>query len=193
MKPQRLHLVLGMLGAVLLAGCASWLPVGRQQTVSPWDSYDAVKAAFDQIRPRETDLDALHALGFDPARTPNVNILNYSQVVKTVVPGSTASASELPPGIRDCLQAEARCIGYALEEKRLERKRVGNFFADFLNFRRETHITGWSFVALIAVVDGTVTYKQWSGQPLIRQIDKSRNPLGPLQEAGGHSRDLLLR
>jgi hypothetical protein len=29
-----------------------------------------------------------------------------------------------------------------------------------------------------------VVYKQWSGQPMVRQVDRNRNPLGPLQGAG---------
>lgn len=178
--------------AAALGGCTALLPTGRQQTVTGWETFEDAKAAFDRIEPYRTTLDELHALGYDAERTPNVAILNYSQVVRTVLPHPTFSVDEQPQGIRDCLRAEARCFGYALEQSRLERARTGGFLADFLNFRRETLITGWRFSALVAVVDGVVVYKQWSGQPHVRQTERSHNPLGPLQEAGG-SRGLFSR
>lgn len=170
--------------ASILSGCVALLPVGRQDTVAPWNSFDDAKASYDRIQPYTTKVVDLHQLGYDPSQTPNVTILNYSQVVKTAVPQPSFSIEDQPQGIRDCIRAENRCVGYSLEQSQIRRKRVGNFFLDFLNFDRETLISGWRFSALIVVVDGTVVYKQWSGQPLVRQIDRSRNPLGPFQGAG---------
>jgi hypothetical protein len=170
--------------AFILSGCAALLPGGRQETVAPWDSFEEAKASYDRIEPYVTRLNDLHELGYDPKQTPNVAILNYSQVVKTAVPQPSFSIDDQPQGIRDCIRAENRCIGYSLEQSQIRRKRVGNFFLDFLNFDRETLITGWRFNALIVVIDGTVVYKQWSGQPMVRQVDRNRNPLGPFQSAG---------
>jgi hypothetical protein len=170
--------------AVILSGCAALLPGGRQETVAPWNSFEEAKAAYDRIEPYVSRLSDLHNLGYDPKQTPNVAILNYSQVVKTAVPQASFSIEDQPQGIRDCIRAENRCIGYSLEQSQIKRKRVGNFFLDFLNFDRETLITGWRFSALVVVIDGTVVYKQWSGQPMVRQVDRSRNPLGPFQSAG---------
>jgi hypothetical protein len=113
-------------------------------------------------------------------------------VVKTAVPQPSFSIEDQPQGIRDCIRAEARCIGYSLEQSQIRRKRVGNFFLDFLNFDRETLITGWRFNALIVVIDGTVVYKQWSGQPMVRQVDRNRNPLGPFQSVGDAKNNLQM-
>ena len=173
-----------VLVAFIVSGCAALLPGGRQETVAPWHSFEDVKAAYDRIEPYVTKVADLRALGYDPAKTPNVTILNYSQVVKTAVPQPSFSIEDQPQGIRDCIRAADRCVGYTLEQSQIKRKRVGNFFLDFLNFDRETRISGWRFSALIVVVDATVVYKQWSGQPLVRQIDRNRNPLGPLQGVG---------
>ena len=170
--------------ALIVSGCVALLPGGKQETVAPWHSFEEAKAAYDRIEPYQTKVSDLHDLGYDPARTPNVNILNYSQVVKLAVPQPSFSIEDQPQGIRDCIRAENQCIGYTLEQSQIKRKRVGNFFLDFLNFDRETVITGWRFSALIVVVDTTVVYKQWSGQPMVRQIDRNRNPLGPLQGIG---------
>lgn len=169
---------------ILVSGCTSMLPAGRQETVTPWHTFEDAKAAYEKIEPYKTPVADLHTLGYDPAQTANVTILNYSQVAKTVLPHSNVSIEDLPQGIRDCVRAEKKCIGYSLEQNHVKRKRVGNFFMDFLNFDRETLITGWRFTALIVLVDGTVVYKQWSGQPMVRQVERNRNPLGPLQGAG---------
>lgn len=174
----------------VLSACSSLLPAGRQETITPWHSFEEAKAAYETIETYRTTREDLHALGYDPGKTANVTILNQSQVVKTVVPQPSLSIEEQPQGIRDCIRGEDKCIGYALEQSRLNRKRIGNFFLDFMNFDRETSITGWRFSALIVIVDGIVVYKQWSGQPLIHQFERNRNPLGPLQGAGD-SRSLI--
>lgn len=170
---------------LMLAACSSWLPEGRQEKVSPWKTYEAAKSAFDSIALGETDRETVHRLGFDPGTIANVQILNYSQVVRLVLPASTVlTEAEIPAGLRACLQAQDRCLGYQLELERLERQRIGNFFADFLNFKRETKISGWRFAVLVVMVDDRVVFKQWSGQPQVRENQVNRNPLGPFQGAG---------
>ena len=63
-------------------------------------------------------------------------------------------------------------------------ERVGSFFLDFLNFRRTTEITGWRFNAVVVLKDDVVVYKLWGGRPMIKELNESRNPLGPLQGGG---------
>lgn len=169
----------------MVGGCSSMLPKSHQETVSPWDSFEEAKAAFDNIEIGATDREAVHQLGFNPSSTPNVQILNYSQIAHVVLPGDRLiPEDEVPTAIRSCVLAQERCIGYQLEESRIKRNRVGNFWGDFLNFYRETLTTGWRFNALVVLVDNRVVFKQWSGQPSIREVGVSRNPLGPFQGAG---------
>jgi hypothetical protein len=176
-------LVLAM--TLVLGACSSLLPEGRDEKVSPWKTYEEAKTAYDSITLGETDRETVHRLGFDPGQIANVQILNFSQVARMVLPSSPAlTEQEIPPGLRACIQAQNRCVGYQLELERLERQRVGNFFADFLNFRRETKINGWRFAVMVVMVDDRVVYKQWSGQPQVRETRVSRNPLGPFQGAG---------
>lgn len=186
-KASSMKTLANVLVALIVSGCAALLPGGRQETVAPWHSFAEAKAAYDRIEPYATKVSDLHGLGYDPGQTPNVTILNYSQVIKTAVPQPSFSVDDQPPGIRDCIRAESRCIGYALEESQIKRKRVGNFFLDFLNFDRETLISGWRFNALVVIVDGTVVYKQWSGQPMVKQVERNRNPLGPFQGSGSEA------
>lgn len=54
---------------------------------------------------------------------------------------------------------------------------------DIFNFRRETDITGWTFNAMILMVDDLVVYTLHGGQPRIHEKEVSRNPLGPIQDS----------
>lgn len=174
-----------LVAALALGGCSSLLPEGKQRTVAPWKTFDEAKQAFDQIRVGETDLETVRRLGIDPDNTKNIEILNYSQVADRVLPGATSIDSPFVPiGVRICVQAQDRCFGYALSETRIQRKRVGGFLGDFLNFKRETLVTGWRFNALVVMVEGRAVFKQWSGQPDIEEVVNQRNPLGPLQDFG---------
>jgi hypothetical protein len=113
-----------------------------------------------------------------------VSILSYSDVVQRFAVGSTIRPEELDPGIRQCLTAGKACTGYSIVLKRTSRKRIGNFWLDSLNFRRETDVTGWSFNALVLFVDDLVVYTLHGGQPRVHEKEMVRNPLGPLQGWG---------
>ncbi|MDD3353587.1 hypothetical protein [Zoogloea sp.] len=178
MKPLLLCL------AVLITGCAGMLPTANQDVSNRWKAFDDAKAAFDRILPYETTMETVRELGFDPASTPNVQILNHSQVVRMVLPSPLQERAAIPPGLLDCMKAQDGCTGYFMEPSRINRERVGNFMLDFLNFKRDTRTTGWKFGALIVVVGEKVVFKQWSGRPRIEETELRRNPLGPLQGVG---------
>lgn len=171
----------------LLTACTSLLPTSVDKSVQPWMTFEEAKASYDKIEPFATDLDAVHKLGFDPFKTPNMKILNHAQVVQTVLPPPIHDNGVVPAGIRECIKAQEACQGFYMEPNRLNRNRVGNFMLDFMNFRRETITTGWKFGALIVVVGNMVVYKQWSGSPNLLEESVQRNPLGPLQGLGSSS------
>lgn len=169
---------------LLLAGCTSMLPVGENVTESPWNSFEEAKQSFEKIVPYQTKIDDLKHLGIDPFSNPNVTILSYSDILRRFVPSSIIQPEDLDGGIRDCLSVKEMCRGYEIDHKQIKRKRYGNFWLDFLNFDRRTELTGWRFNAVIVLKNDLVTYKLWSGQPLIHEFDESHNPLGPLQGSG---------
>jgi hypothetical protein len=160
------------------------LPAAKQDATNPWVDFEAAKASFDQIIPYSTDLATVRSLGFDPDKTANMQVLNQAQVVSAVLPSPMLERSAIPKGILDCMKVQEACTGYLMEPSKIDQKRVGNFFLDFLNFKRQTLTTGWKFSALIVVVDQMVVYKQWTGQPKIETTDLRTNPLGPLQGMG---------
>ncbi|MFZ2293950.1 MAG: hypothetical protein WAW46_02810 [Polaromonas sp.] len=101
-----------------------------------------------------------------------------------LAPYSALPLSALDTGVRKCVEAQAACRGYLFNFERLDRRRTGGFWLDFLNIRRTSNVTGWSFQALVVVSDGTVLFRNYAGQPQIDRVDRQRNPLGPLQSAG---------
>lgn len=170
--------------ALVLTGCSSMLPSSKQEDSNHWHSFEDVKKSYDLIIPYDTDMDTVRKLGFDPFKTPNTQILNYSQVIRAVLPSPIQEQTTIPKGIIDCMKTQEGCVGYLVEPSRVKRERVGNFMLDFMNFKRDTRTFGWKFSALIVVIENKVVYKQWSGSPRIDQNELRHNPLGPLQGVG---------
>ncbi|HZX28092.1 MAG TPA: hypothetical protein VFF16_13545 [Telluria sp.] len=170
--------------ALLCAACSGMLPDSNKEPVVPWTSYGEAEAAFGRILPNRTTLPQLKALGFDPQRVPNMTILSHADLLRRLEAMVNFEGSKLDPAIRRCVDARQACFGYHIELQKIERERVGNFFLDFLNFKRVTNVRGWSVDALILISNNVVVYKSWSGKPNISEVEQERHPLGPLQGAG---------
>lgn len=181
---QWIRVALGGVLAVALSGCQALLPTASTRTPFGWSSYAEAARALEQIVPYKTRRAELHVLGFDSTDNPAVTILNFADVAQRFPATAALSPDEMDRGLRDCLKAGRRCTGYAISVKQVGRKRIGNFWLDTFNFRRESEITGWSFNALIVLVDDVVVYALSGGQPAIREYETVRNPLGPLQSLG---------
>ena len=159
------------------------LPRSSNET-SSFRQFDVLRTAVDELQPMLSDEGTLKRLGLDPVSLPNTTILTYTDLLRRFAPGTVAIKADLDPGIVACLSARDACRGWELSVASIARHRSGNFWADFLNFRRRTITSGWRFSALILLADGVVVYRSWGGQPLVSEVDDRRNPLGPLQEIG---------
>jgi hypothetical protein len=175
-----------VLGAAWLscAGCAGLLPHAREETQTPWHTYAEAQTMFSRIVPGTTTLSELKALGVDPEQTSNIAILNHADLLRRLVPVPIFDVALLDPGLAKCATTPRRCFGYEIEQKHLDRNRTGNFWLDVLNFRRTVDVIGWEFDAIVVVQDDRVVFKQWSGKPNIRQVERQHTPLGPLQGVG---------
>jgi len=182
-RPRARAIALAAL-ALLLAGCMAMLPKGRSEVLSSWDSYDAAYKALSAIEPYVASRGDVHAAGLDPQQNPAVTVLHFADLLQRFSGVATIGNAELDRGIRDCLRAGKQCSGYAIAVKKVRRDRVGNFWLDLLNFKRDTETTGWSVEALLVFVDDQLVYTLIGGQPTIREHDVVRNPLGPLQSRG---------
>ena len=174
--------IAGFMGA--LGGCASLLPTSRTDVASRWTSYEDAERALATMQAFEASREDVHRQGLDPRLGPGITVLHFADVLQRFTAVVQSRPDHVDPGVNACLQAGQRCSGYAISVKKLARQRVGNFWADSLDFRRETITTGWSVDVLLVFVDDLLVYELMGGQPSIREVELQRKPLGPLQGWG---------
>lgn len=180
------------LAAGLLAvGCSTLLPTARTEVVSGWGSYDEAVVSLATIAPYQSTRQSVHAQGLDPHSNAAITVLHFADVLQRFAAATLIKPEDVDRGIRDCLQAGKHCNGYAIAVEKLHRQRVGNFWIDSLNFRRETVTTGWRVDVLLVFVDDALVYQLVGGRPSINELELRRNPLGPLQGWGDQSLQLL--
>jgi len=185
--PSR-HLLRRLLAAaacLACAACVQLLPKSQEQVAGQWQSFDEAKAAIDRIVPGKTRTAELAKSGFDPYANPNIQLLTYSDVVLRFPLGAGMVDARLDPGLRDCLLAAKVCTGYAISLRDIHHDRQGDFFMDVLGFKRVVQTHGWTFTALILLMDDRVVYTLYGGQPNVLEHEVTRRPLGPLQDASG--------
>lgn len=167
-----------------MAGCSTLLPSSRTGVLSEWASYEDAVKSLDTIVAYTASRQNVHAKGLDPSRNPAITVLHFADVLQRFASATLIRQEDVDPGIRACLQAGKRCSGYAITVEKLHRQRIGNFWMDSLNFRRETVTTGWRVDVLMVFVDDALVYQLVGGRPTINEVDVKRNPLGPLQGWG---------
>lgn len=170
--------------ALALSSCSSLLPDTKQNTQTPWKSYADAQAMFEKIVPGKTRLAELKALGVDPERTSNVAYLGHADLLRRLLPAVSFDIRYLDPGLQECVTPASTCFAYQIEQLSLERKRFGNFWLDFFNFKRKVDVFGWQFDAVVVIKGDTVVYKLWSGKPSVHQQEEESSPLGPFQSIG---------
>lgn len=171
-------------GLVLLTGaCSTLLPESHTDTTS-FKSFDEARAAVEALVPMKTDKSTLEKNGFNPTKHPNTTILTHSDVARRFLPSSLLRREDLDPGVLACLEAHDACRGLEIVGVKIDKVRVGSFWADFFNFQRLSKTTGWRFNALVLLVDDVVVYRSWGGQPEVNESETARNPLGPFQDIG---------
>jgi hypothetical protein len=184
MKPGPVGALTVCLTAWLLVSCGGLLPRSKEVTSSPWTSYREAQQTFDRIVPDKTTAQDLKELGVDPETMPNIAILNYSDVLRRFMLNQSLTLSDLDHGVQDCIRAKIVCRGYEINQRLVTKHRNGSFWLDLFGFKRETHIEGFRFNALVLLKDDVVVYKLTGGQPVIQESEHTQNPLGPVQSIG---------
>ncbi|MBZ0091779.1 MAG: hypothetical protein K8F27_06110 [Sulfuricellaceae bacterium] len=164
-----------------LTSCGTLLPESNSVMDSPWASYQDAQKTFDSIIVHKTTLADLKKLKLDPEANPNITILNYSDVIRRFIPSPSVNARDLDAGVEECIAAKSACKGYEVDQKSIKRQRYGNFWADFLNFKRKVDVVGWRFNGIILIKNDVVIYKLTGGQPAIHELEENMQPLGPFQ------------
>lgn len=182
--PAGLRLAVAVASGTALSACSTLLPVSKQEVVSSWTSYDEAVKSLSSIEPYKATRADVHKEGLDPKVNPAITVLHYGEVLQRFSTAALIDPKQMEPGIRDCLHAGKQCSAYSVSVRKVDRDRVGNFWLDLFNFKRETVTTGWSVDALLVFVDDQVVYELVAGQPTIHEYERVRNPLGPLQGWG---------
>jgi len=179
------HLALLLSLAAIFSSCSTTSLLPRQQkiVVTPWNSFGEAKSTFDRIIPYQTKKNELEELGFAPPVTPNIQILNYLDIMERFMPNQSITIEDLALGLQDCLADQEQCMAYEIIIRKFDSQRFGNVFLDLFNFRRKTTVSGWDFRALIVIKNNLVVYKLSSGTPNTDELHDSKNPLGPLQSS----------
>ncbi len=175
-------LAMVMLLAASGVGCESpgFLLHDEQEWTTQWETFGQVRQAFDQVVPRQTSLQELKTLGFDPYTNPSIAVLSYMDVFKRFHPTSGFSLADHDPAIRECFEARENCRGLQLSSRRFRDKERGNVLLSMLTFQERHELTQWTFTGLIVLIDDRVVYKLWEGAPSVRTETNKVRPLGPL-------------
>ena len=181
---RRPGLAIALLAAGALLGCSDLLPRAQSHVSSPWTSFDEAKAAIERIVPNETTGAELRTQGIDPYTSPNVQLLSYSDILLRFPMNGTFAMDGLDHGLRECLEAGKSCTGYSINVQEIKRDHTGPFWPDALGFKRVVDVSGWTFNALILMIGDRVVYTLYGGQPIVKQQEVSRQPLGPVQNIG---------
>jgi hypothetical protein len=164
------------------SGCKTLLPSGQETSNGIWKSFSQVENTFKKIIPHKTTTADLSKLGIHFSITPNLRTLTYLDVMEIFKLDSTVFNNiKLPPGMKGALEKHEKCRGYELKINHISKKRVGSFWKDILAFEQVTQSAGWSFKALIVMVDEVVVYVLYSGSPILDKIETNKQPLGPFQ------------
>jgi len=177
--------------SLLASGCGTLLPTSKTEVVSDWNSYDDAVKSLATITPYESTRQTVHAQGLDPHSNPAITVLHFADVLQRFAAATLIKPEDVDRGIRDCLHEGKQCSGYAIAVEKRHRQRVGSFWLDSLNFRRETVTTGWRVEVLFVFVDDALVYELVGGRPTINEVELRRNPLGPLQGWGDQSLQLM--
>jgi hypothetical protein len=182
------NIVLALIVVVIGTGCSATrcLPSKTVNTQSEWANYQEVESVVKNIKRGHTLAD-VKELGLDVETTPNVESLTYLDIAKRFgLIGLKDKSVTIPAGVKKLMDAAENGRGYELNVQSTYSRRIGNFWADFFQFRKRTHTTGWQFSVLLIVVDDKVEYVLYKGNPNIDKLEKEKNPLGPFQKISGY-------
>jgi hypothetical protein len=173
-------------------GCSnkSLLPSQKIYTKSSYETYDHFESDISNIKIGKTNYNDLLRMGIDLEQMPNVKKLTYLDIMEKFKLDSPSRYTlfnniELPEGVIKSLSARENLKAYEINLEKIDRQREGSVIMDTLNFKKQTHTTGWRASALILIVNDTVEYILYSGERNIDKTEFEKNPLGPFQGFDG--------
>jgi hypothetical protein len=178
--------VLTLALTAVLAGCSGILPRESDANTAEFQNYNDLVTAYDKIVPGSTTLSQLAAIGLDPQKLPNIEVLSYIEVTDKFMPQySPITIDRVPNGARACIEAKTRCSAFVFRFDRRQTRHNGNVIADVFQFQQDKVKYGWSAEIILLMRDENVVYKVISGMPYAEERIGNTRPLGPLQNVDG--------
>src|SRR5687768_16360900 len=103
-----LHGLAALAALPLVAACTALLPRTEIEVPGAWTSFEDARAAIERVEPHRTTAADVRAAGLDPFTNPNVELLNYSDILRRFpLAGSNLTIDQ---GLRECFDAGKRCV-----------------------------------------------------------------------------------
>ena len=117
---QRVVMAVAVLEMMLLTtGCQSLFVSNQKTTLSRWKTRGDITTAFNKIQPNRTTLRDLQNPGFDPAVSPNIKIMPYTDIVPLFMPNQNIRLKDPPAGVQLYMEARQGNCTYLVEIENL--------------------------------------------------------------------------
>jgi hypothetical protein len=143
--------------------------------------YEKILDAYDKIVVGETSKKDLNKLVVDPSGG-KLTILNYRDVVNKYLKDLTIEKEDLAEGVQRCLALKTKCWGYEISIFDEHEKEIGNFWLNWLKFRKTEAKIAWHVNIVILLTDDRVVHKEITLRSPKVELDDNIRPLGPLQD-----------
>lgn len=166
-KRRYVAIALGIAGTLALVGCGglSLLPYQSDVANTHFKTYAQLQAAYQAVKPGLTRASELGRIGFDSARSANVEVLSYLGIVERFMPRSSIKFDRLAAPVQSCIDARDHCMAYVYRPSRMEQETRGNALLKLVGFDHTTVSRGWSAEIVLLVRNGRVAYKAMVGNP----------------------------
>ncbi|MBF0178320.1 MAG: hypothetical protein HQL63_15970 [Magnetococcales bacterium] len=138
-----------------------------------------LRMAFDKIVPHQTSTEDLKTLGFDPATSANIRVLNWMEVAQYfhVDLKNHAGQEMADPGIRYCIHSKKYCHGYLISIADDKQSHAGRPLSNSANAERQSDSAGINHMASILIKNDLVIFKKWDGLPNPQRITPVQPPV----------------
>ncbi|HET7334814.1 MAG TPA: hypothetical protein VFI93_06820 [Rhizomicrobium sp.] len=165
-KRRYFAIVFGFAGTLALVGCGGLglLPYQGDVANTHFKTYAQLQAAYKAVKPGLTRASELGRIGFDSARSANVEVLSYLGIVERFMPRSSMKFDRLAAPVQSCIDARDHCMAYVYRPSRMTQAQ-GNALLKLVGFESGTSPSGWSAEIVLLVRNGRVAYKAMIGNP----------------------------
>lgn len=169
-----------------LYGCANntWImPTSEKLQVLPWNSYEEALTAYNKVKPGKTTISELNKLGFSLNKVSGAKDWNPNEVRYYFLGSNPAvTQSYLEPAAKECIAQKGRAREFDIKFSKT--RGIGNWVKREFGYEKKDLTSGARLWVLFCYnpKTGIVLYKTDTPQPFIREMEKHKDPLGPVRK-----------